>query len=150
MQTYQLYSINGPVVTVRGRRTALSMREMVYVGRERLVGAGIRLDDTWATIQVYEETSGLKAGEPVEPTGGPLSVTLGPGILRNIYDGIQRPLPAIEEEMGSFIQRGARPRAERRAGRRFALYARFCDQAGDIAQDGFAVLFREGVNGGEG
>ena len=107
MQTYQLYSINGPVVTVRGR-TALSMREMVYVGRERLVGEVIRLDDTCATIQVYEETSGLKAGEPVEPTGGPLSVTLGPGILRNIYDGIQRPLPAIEEEMGSFIQRGAR------------------------------------------
>ena len=106
MQTYQLYSINGPVVTVRGR-TALSMREMVYVGRERLVGEVIRLDDTCATIQVYEETSGLKAGEPVEPTGGPLSVTLGPGILRNIYDGIQRPLPAIEEEMGSFIQRGA-------------------------------------------
>ena len=107
MQTYQLYSINGPVVTVRGR-TALSMREMVYAGRERLVGEVIRLDDTCATIQVYEETSGLKAGEPVEPTGGPLSVTLGPGILRNIYDGIQRPLPAIEEEMGSFIQRGAR------------------------------------------
>ena len=102
MQTYQLYSINGPVVTVRDR-TALSMREMVYVGRERLVGEVIRLDDTCATIQVYEETSGLKAGEPVEPTGGPLSVTLGPGILRNIYDGIQRPLPAIEEEMGSFI-----------------------------------------------
>ena len=84
------------------------MREMVYVGRERLVGEVIRLDDTCATIQVYEETSGLKAGEPVEPTGGPLSVTLGPGILRNIYDGIQRPLPAIEADMGSFIQRGAR------------------------------------------
>ena len=106
MQTYQLYSINGPVVTVRGR-TALSLMEMVYVGRQRLVGEVIRLDDTQATIQVYEETSGLKAGEPVEPTGGPLSVTLGPGILRNIYDGIQRPLPAIEADMGSFIQRGA-------------------------------------------
>ena len=99
MQTYQLYSINGPVVTVRGR-TALSLMEMVYVGRQRLVGEVIRLDDTQATIQVYEETSGLKAGEPVEPTGGPLSVTLGPGILRNIYDGIQRPLPAIEADMG--------------------------------------------------
>ena len=106
MQPYQLYSINGPVVTVRGR-TALSLMEMVYVGRQRLVGEVIRLDDTQATIQVYEETSGLKAGEPVEPTGGPLSVTLGPGILRNIYDGIQRPLPAIEADMGSFIQRGA-------------------------------------------
>ena len=106
MQTYQLYSINGPVVTVRGR-TALSLMEMVYVGPQRLVGEVIRLDDEQATIQVYEETGGLKAGEPVEPTGGPLSVTLGPGILRNIYDGIQRPLPAIEADMGSFIQRGA-------------------------------------------
>ena len=106
MQTYQLYSINGPVVTVRGH-TDLSLMEMVYVGSQRLVGEVIRLDADRATIQVYEETSGLQAGEPVEPTGGPLSVTLGPGILRNIYDGIQRPLPAIEADMGSFIQRGA-------------------------------------------
>ena len=106
MQTYQLYSINGPVVTVRGH-TDLSLMEMVYVGSQRLVGEVIRLDADRATIQVYEETSGLRAGEPVEPTGGPLSVTLGPGILRNIYDGIQRPLPAIEADMGSFIQRGA-------------------------------------------
>ena len=106
MQTYQLYSINGPVVTVRGH-TDLSLMEMVYVCSQRLVGEVIRLDADRATIQVYEETSGLRAGEPVEPTGGPLSVTLGPGILRNIYDGIQRPLPAIEADMGSFIQRGA-------------------------------------------
>ena len=106
MQTYQLYSINGPVVTVRGH-TDLSLMEMVYVGSQRLVGEVIRLDADRATIQVYEETSGLRAGEPVETTGGPLSVTLGPGILRNIYDGIQRPLPAIEADMGSFIQRGA-------------------------------------------
>lgn len=106
MQTYELYSINGPVVTVRGH-TDLSLMEMVYVGKQRLVGEVIRLDADRATIQVYEETSGLRAGEPVEPTGGPLSVTLGPGILRNIYDGIQRPLPAIEADMGSFIQRGA-------------------------------------------
>ena len=106
MQTYQLYSINGPVVTVRGH-TDLSLMEMVYVGSQRLVGEVTRLAADRATIQVYEETSGLRAGEPVEPTGGPLSVTLGPGILRNIYDGIQRPLPAIEADMGSFIQRGA-------------------------------------------
>src|SRR5699024_5615910 len=106
MQTYQLYSINGPVVTVRGH-TDLYLMEMVYVGSQRLVGEVIRLDADRATIQVYEETSGLRAGEPVEPTGGPLSVTLGPGILRNTYDGIPRPLPAIEADMGSFIQRGA-------------------------------------------
>ena len=101
-----IYSINGPVVTVRGR-TGLAMMEMVYVGEKRLVGEVIRMDENETTIQVYEETSGLRPGEPVEATGGPLSVTLGPGILRNIYDGIQRPLPAIEADMGSFIQRGA-------------------------------------------
>ena len=83
MQTYKLHSINGPVVTVKGR-TGLSMMEMVHVGKERLVGEVIRLDADAATIQVYEETGGLRPGEPVEPTGAPLSVTLGPGILRNI------------------------------------------------------------------
>ncbi len=106
MQTYKLHSINGPVVTVKGR-TGLSMMEMVHVGDQRLVGEVIRLDADAATIQVYEETGGLRPGEPVEPTGAPLSVTLGPGILRNIYDGIQRPLPAIEAASGSFIGRGA-------------------------------------------
>ena len=101
-----IYSINGPVVTIKGK-TDLEMMEMVYVGNARLVGEVIRMNDKETTIQVYEETGGLKAGEPVESTGGPLSVTLGPGILRNIYDGIQRPLPAIEQHMGSFIERGA-------------------------------------------
>ena len=106
MTDNKIYSINGPVITVKGQ-TGLSMMEMVYVGRQRLVGEVIRMDQNETTIQVYEETSGLKAGEPVEATGGPLSVTLGPGILRNIYDGIQRPLPAIEADMGSFIKLGA-------------------------------------------
>ena len=80
-----IYSINGPVVTIKGK-TDLEMMEMVYVGKARLVGEVIRMNDRETTIQVYEETGGLKAGEPVESTGGPLSVTLGPGILRNIYD----------------------------------------------------------------
>ena len=102
----KIYSINGPVVTIKGK-TDLEMMEMVYVGKARLVGEVIRMNDKETTIQVYEETGGLKAGEPVESTGGPLSVTLGPGILRNIYDGIQRPLPAIEQHRGSFIERGA-------------------------------------------
>ena len=98
-------SINGPVVTVRGK-TGFSMMEMVYVGKARLVGEVIRLSEDAATIQVYEETGGLAPGEPVYSTGGALAVTLGPGILRNIYDGIQRPLPALEELSGAFIGRG--------------------------------------------
>lgn len=100
-----IYSINGPVVTVRGK-TGFSMMEMVYVGEARLVGEVIRLSEDAATIQVYEETGGLAPGEPVYSTGGALAVTLGPGILRNIYDGIQRPLPALEALSGAFIGRG--------------------------------------------
>ena len=92
------------------------------------------MNDKETPIQVYEETGGLKAGEPVESTGGPLSVTLGPGILRNIYDGIQRPLPAIEQHMGSFIERGAHSRRNIRAnlvsaarqGRRQAAFSQNC------------------------
>ena len=91
-----IYSINGPVVTIKGK-TGLSMMEMVHVGNDHLVGEVIRMDEELTTIQVYEETSGLAPGEPVTTTGGPLCVTLGPGILRNIYDGIQRPLPALEK-----------------------------------------------------
>ncbi|HJA24632.1 MAG TPA: V-type ATP synthase subunit A, partial [Candidatus Fournierella merdigallinarum] len=100
-----IYSINGPVVTIKGK-TDLSMMEMVHVGDDRLVGEVIRMDEELTTIQVYEETSGLAPGQPVTTTGGPLCVTLGPGILRNIYDGIQRPLPALEEASGPFIARG--------------------------------------------
>ena len=100
-----IYSINGPVVTIKGK-TGLSMMEMVHVGNDHLVGEVIRMDEELTTIQVYEETSGLAPGEPVTTTGGPLCVTLGPGILRNIYDGIQRPLPALEKESGPFIARG--------------------------------------------
>lgn len=100
-----IYSINGPVVTIKGK-TDLSMMEMVYVGDNRLVGEVIRMDSEATTIQVYEETSGLAPGQEVFATGGPLCVTLGPGILSNIYDGIQRPLPALEKESGPFITRG--------------------------------------------
>ena len=100
-----IYSINGPVVTIKGK-TDLSMMEMVYVGDNRLVGEVIRMNSETATIQVYEETSGLAPGQEVYATGGPLCETLGPGILRNIYDGIQRPLPALQNESGPFIARG--------------------------------------------
>lgn len=101
-----IYGINGPVVKINGE-TDLSMMEMVYVGNSRLIGEVIGLDKKFTTIQVYEETTGLKPGEPVYSTGLPMSVTLGPGIIGNIFDGIERPLPAIEKEFGAFIGKGA-------------------------------------------
>lgn len=101
-----IYGINGPVVKIKGE-TELSMMEMVYVGNSRLIGEVIGLDKKFTTIQVYEETTGLRPGEPVYSTGLPMSVTLGPGIIGNIFDGIERPLPAIEKEFGAFIGKGA-------------------------------------------
>ena len=79
-----IFGINGPVVTIKGE-TDLSMMEMVYVGKEKLIGEVIGLDKKMTTIQVYEETTGLKPGEPVYSTGLPMSVTLGPGIIGNIF-----------------------------------------------------------------
>ena len=101
-----IYSINGPVVTVKDT-DAFSMLEMVYVGNARLIGEVISIKKEFTTIQVYETTTGLKPGEPVYPTGQPISVTLGPGILRNIFDGIERPLEEIAKESGSFIPTGS-------------------------------------------
>ncbi len=100
-----IHSINGPVVTVAGR-TDLTIMDMVYVGKERLIGEVIALEETGATIQVYEETEGLRIGEPVVSTDGPMCATLGPGILHSIFDGIQRPLEAIRDADGAFIRRG--------------------------------------------
>ena len=100
-----IYGINGPAVTVLGN-TGLSMMEMVLVGEEKLVGEVIGINDRATTIQVYENTTGLRSGEPVYATGGPLCALLGPGILDNIFDGIERPLKAIEEKSGDFISRG--------------------------------------------
>ena len=99
--------INGPVVRVRGSRQ-VKMLEVVEVGEEHLIGEVIGLDDDLMTIQVYEETAGMRPGAPVFGTGLPLSVELGPGLLRSIFDGIQRPLPVIEMRSGSFIGRGIR------------------------------------------
>lgn len=101
-----IYGINGPVVTVKNTKS-FSMMEMVYVGSCRLIGEVIGITDELTTIQVYEETTGLKPGEIVEGTGGPMKVCLGPGLLNNIFDGIERPLKAIEEQSGAFISRGA-------------------------------------------
>ena len=81
--------------------------EMVHVGKQKLVGEIIGITDDITTIQVYEETTGLKPGDPVEGTGAPMNVLLGPGIIDNIFDGIERPLKAIEEEAGAFINRGS-------------------------------------------
>jgi V/A-type H+-transporting ATPase subunit A len=97
--------INGPVVRVRGSRQ-VSMLELVEVGEEHLVGEIIGLEGDLMTVQVYEETSGMRPGAPVYGTGMPLSVELGPGLLRSIFDGIQRPLPVMERLSGSFIGRG--------------------------------------------
>lgn len=101
-----IFGINGPVVTVRDT-DAFSMMEMVFVGEDKLIGEVIGITEALTTIQVYEETTGLRPGEPVEGTGQPMTVTLGPGIINNIFDGIQRPLRAIELQTGAFIARGA-------------------------------------------
>ncbi|MCQ4022875.1 MULTISPECIES: V-type ATP synthase subunit A [unclassified Ruminococcus] len=101
-----IYGINGPVVTVKNAKD-FSMMEMVYVGEERLVGEIIGITDNTTTVQVYEETSGLKPGDPIVGTGAPMNVTLGPGIIDNIFDGIERPLSEIEKSSGAFISRGA-------------------------------------------
>jgi len=97
--------ISGPVIRARGSRH-VGMLELVEVGEEHLVGEVIGLDGNIITIQVYEETSGMRPGAPVFGTGLPLSVELGPGLLHSIFDGIQRPLPVIEMRTGSFISRG--------------------------------------------
>lgn len=97
--------ISGPAVIAHGTY-GMKMFDIVRVGNERLVGEIIRLEGDTAFVQVYEDTSGLTVGEPVETTGLPLSVELGPGMLNGIYDGIQRPLDKIREASGDFIARG--------------------------------------------
>lgn len=105
MSEYKIYGINGPVVTVKGK-TELQMTETVYVGSKQLIGEVIGLTDEYTTIQVYEETGGLTPGEPVVSTNSPMSVTLAPGILGNIFDGIERPLKDVEKISGAFIDKG--------------------------------------------
>ncbi len=100
-----IYGINGPVVYIKGQ-TEFKMAEMVYVGKEHLVGEVIALTKDMTTIQVFEETTGLKPGEEVFATGDAISVTLAPGILSNIFDGIERPLGEIYKQSGSYINRG--------------------------------------------
>ncbi len=104
-RTGVIYGINGPVVYLQGN-TGFKMSEMVYVGREKLVGEVIGLTKDMTTIQVFEETTGIKPGEIVEATGDAISVVLAPGILHNIFDGIERPLSEIAKTGGAYITRG--------------------------------------------
>ena len=101
----RIKTINGPVVIADNARK-LTVREMVSVGDLKLIGEVISLDGDEATIQVYEDTSGLKVNENIMPTSRPLSVRLGPGMLGNMFDGIQRPLKKIMDENGAFIPSG--------------------------------------------
>lgn len=102
----KVHTINGPIVAIKGK-TDFSMQEMVYVGNKHLIGEVIRIDEKKTTIQVYEETAGLYPGETVVGTQSPIKVQLGPGLLNNIYDGIERPLKEIEKLSGPYIESGA-------------------------------------------
>ncbi|MCS7180157.1 MAG: V-type ATP synthase subunit A, partial [bacterium] len=104
MDIGRIIKVSGPLVQAEGMKTS-KMFDVVRVGEEKLIGEIIRLEGDIASIQVYEETEGLKIGDPVFGTGEPLKVELGPGLLKNIFDGIQRPLSQIEKT-GDFIIRG--------------------------------------------
>ena len=99
-----IFRIAGPVVVARGINPR--MYDVCRVGNEKLMGEVIQIEGDKVIIQVYEDTSGIKPGEPVINTKEPLKVELGPGMLGSIYDGIQRPLPVLIKQMGNFIKRG--------------------------------------------
>merc|ERR1711959_363004 len=100
MATGTVMKVAGPLV-VAENMSGTKMFEVVRVGTDRLVGEIIKLEGDTASIQVYEDTSGLTVGDPIAKTGLPLSLELGPGILNGIYDGIQRPLERIADESQS-------------------------------------------------
>jgi V/A-type H+-transporting ATPase subunit A len=132
VQVGQVIWVNGPVVRARGSQQ-VGMLEVVEVGDEHLVGEVIGLELDIITIQVYEETSGLRPGAPVYGTGMPLSVELGPGLLQSIFDGIQRPLPVLERRTGAFIGRGIKATPLYRK-QKWAFTPRVA--AGDVVQGG--------------
>jgi len=105
MKKGTIVKVSGPLVVAEGLENA-KMYDLVRVGKERLMGEIIELRGDRASIQVYEETVGLGPGDPVENTGEPLSVELGPGLLQSIYDGVQRPLEILRDRVGNFIHRG--------------------------------------------
>ena len=102
---YYIYGVNGPVITVRGGRS-LPMMSLVYVGEDKIPGEVVSASGDTTVIQVYESSAGLGKGQPVYPTGKPMAVLLGPGMISNIYDGIARPLRKVSEMSGNFITKG--------------------------------------------
>ena len=106
MQEKYIISINGPVIKAKGNGD-FAMHDIVYISDERILGEVIKLTEDIATIQVYEGTTGLKIGQEVIGAEEPLTLTLGPGIISNIFDGIERPLKSLRDEYGDFIKRGA-------------------------------------------
>ncbi|KAI0897713.1 V-type ATPase [Annulohypoxylon nitens] len=131
----KIYSVSGPVVVAEDM-IGVAMYELVRVGHDNLVGEVIRINGDQATIQVYEETAGITVGDPVQRTGKPLSVELGPGLLHNIYDGIQRPLEKISQQSQSiYIPRGiAAPALDRTKKWEFTPTAKIGDHisGGDV------------------
>ena len=101
----KVLKVSGPLIVAEGMRQA-NMFDVVRVGEMRLIGEIIEMHGDRASIQVYEETAGIGRGDAVVSTGEPLSVELGPGMLKNIYDGIQRPLESMLQKAGSNIPRG--------------------------------------------
>ncbi len=127
-----IQKVAGPLVIAEGMRDA-NMFDVVRVAESRLIGEIIEMHGDKASVQVYEETSGLGPGEPVESTGMPMSVELGPGLLRSIYDGIQRPLEVIKKKSGQRLQRGVEvPSLDREAKWAFVPTAK----AGDAVEGG--------------
>lgn len=104
MQAKEIILINGPVIEARGKGD-FSMHDMVYVGKDKIIGEVIKLNKDVATIQVYEDTSGLKLGEEIIGTEAPLSIVLGPGIVGNVFDGIARPLLDIRKKSRRFFRK---------------------------------------------
>ncbi len=107
MQTKKIISINGPVILAKGDGD-FAMHDIVYIGKEQILGDVIKINKDIVTIQVYENTTGLKIGEDVVSDENPLSVTLGPGLMGNIFDGIQRPLEDLRKKDGDFLKRGTK------------------------------------------
>ena len=107
MQTKKIISINGPVILAKGDGD-FSMHDIVYIGKEQILGDVIKINKDIVTIQVYENTTGQKIGEDVVSDENPLSVTLGPGLMGNIFDGIQRPLEDLRKKDGDFLKRGTK------------------------------------------
>lgn len=156
LQEGRIIRISGPVIEADGMRGA-KMYDVVRVGTENLIGEIIRLNEDNAIIQVYEDTVGLKPGEKVVSTGMPLSVELGPGLLANIYDGIQRPLPTIKDRTGNFIERGVEvPALDRKKKWHFKPTAKAgdkvsgCDAIGEVQETSIVlhkILVPPDING---